>query len=141
MTNWYILTSFLNRIEILCHDINVHIPHHISPKIPSYNLRAAHKSLQENWGKVTSIMPISFYASSWNKWGPTLNSKTLPMSELKNTSANYWYLNFLCWKNSIWMRLVGIGDWWRQSWRCVTCTIRSKIMFPSMKLPLKNLVQ
>ncbi|XP_073044175.1 omega-6 fatty acid desaturase, chloroplastic-like [Primulina eburnea] len=38
-------------IEILCHDINVHIPHHISPKIPSYNLREAHKSLQENWGK------------------------------------------------------------------------------------------
>ncbi|KAK1323106.1 hypothetical protein QJS10_CPA02g01281 [Acorus calamus] len=38
-------------IEILCHDINVHIPHHISPRIPSYNLRAAHQSLQENWGK------------------------------------------------------------------------------------------
>ncbi|XP_077238106.1 omega-6 fatty acid desaturase, chloroplastic-like isoform X2 [Tasmannia lanceolata] len=38
-------------IEILGHDINVHIPHHISPRIPSYNLRAAHQSLQENWGK------------------------------------------------------------------------------------------
>ncbi|RXH74260.1 hypothetical protein DVH24_028981 [Malus domestica] len=38
-------------IETLCHDINVHIPHHISPRIPSYNLRAAHKSLQQNWGK------------------------------------------------------------------------------------------
>lgn len=38
-------------IEILCHDINVHIPHHISPRIPSYNLRAAHESLEQNWGK------------------------------------------------------------------------------------------
>ncbi|KAL4181846.1 hypothetical protein AMTRI_Chr12g273040 [Amborella trichopoda] len=38
-------------IEILCHDINVHIPHHVSPRIPSYNLRLAHRSLQENWGK------------------------------------------------------------------------------------------
>ncbi|CAO2822512.1 unnamed protein product [Amaranthus hypochondriacus] len=38
-------------IEILCHDINVHIPHHVSPKIPSYNLRAAQQSLDENWGK------------------------------------------------------------------------------------------
>eukprot|EP00252_Welwitschia_mirabilis_P017664 TRINITY_DN390_c0_g1_i1.p1 TRINITY_DN390_c0_g1~~TRINITY_DN390_c0_g1_i1.p1 ORF type:complete len:443 (-),score=57.76 TRINITY_DN390_c0_g1_i1:241-1569(-) len=38
-------------IEILCHDINVHIPHHISPRIPSYNLRAAYKSLQQNWSK------------------------------------------------------------------------------------------
>lgn len=38
-------------IEILCHDINVHIPHHISQKIPSYNLRLAHDSLRKNWGK------------------------------------------------------------------------------------------
>ncbi|KAF9680663.1 hypothetical protein SADUNF_Sadunf06G0144900 [Salix dunnii] len=38
-------------IEILCHDINVHIPHHVSSRIPHYNLRMAHKSLQENWGK------------------------------------------------------------------------------------------
>ncbi|XVF35550.1 hypothetical protein REPUB_Repub18cG0155400 [Reevesia pubescens] len=36
-------------IEILCHDIIVHIPHHISSRIPSYNIRAAHKSIQENW--------------------------------------------------------------------------------------------
>ncbi|WCJ29908.1 Omega-6 fatty acid desaturase chloroplastic [Euphorbia peplus] len=41
-------------IEILCHDINVHIPHHISSRIPSYNLRAAHRSIQENWGKYTN---------------------------------------------------------------------------------------
>nr|UDV78693.1 fatty acid desaturase 6.2 [Perilla frutescens] len=46
-------------IEVLCHDINVHIPHHISPRIPSYNLRAAHKSLQENWGKYMN-------EASWN---------------------------------------------------------------------------
>ncbi|KAK7265095.1 hypothetical protein RJT34_32711 [Clitoria ternatea] len=46
-------------IEILCHDINVHIPHHVSPRIPSYNLRAAHKSIQENWGKYLN-------EASWN---------------------------------------------------------------------------
>lgn len=38
-------------VEILCHDINVHIPHHISQRIPSYNLRMAHDSLRQNWGK------------------------------------------------------------------------------------------
>eukprot|EP00249_Psilotum_nudum_P026976 c34152_g1_i1 orf=245-1597(+) len=38
-------------IEILCHDISVHIPHHISQKIPSYNLRLAYDSLRKNWGK------------------------------------------------------------------------------------------
>ncbi|WNZ27419.1 fatty acid desaturase [Leptolyngbya sp. NK1-12] len=38
-------------VEILCHDINVHVPHHISVAIPAYNLRAAHASLQQNWGR------------------------------------------------------------------------------------------
>ncbi|MEL6606300.1 MAG: fatty acid desaturase [Cyanobacteria bacterium J06614_10] len=38
-------------IEFLCHDINVHIPHHVSTGIPSYNLRKAHANLKENWGE------------------------------------------------------------------------------------------
>ena len=37
-------------VEFLCHDINVHVPHHISTGIPWYNLRKAHQSLKENWG-------------------------------------------------------------------------------------------
>lgn len=37
-------------VEFLCHDINVHVPHHISTGIPFYNLRLAHRSLKENWG-------------------------------------------------------------------------------------------
>ncbi len=37
-------------VEILCHDINVHVPHHISVGIPSYNLRQAHAILKETWG-------------------------------------------------------------------------------------------
>ena len=37
-------------VEVLCHDINVHVPHHISTGIPSYNLRLAHASLKSNWG-------------------------------------------------------------------------------------------
>jgi acyl-lipid omega-6 desaturase (Delta-12 desaturase) len=40
-------------VEFLCHDINVHIPHHISTAIPSYNLRRAHHILQERWGHYT----------------------------------------------------------------------------------------
>ncbi len=38
-------------VEILCHDINVHIPHHISTAIPAYNLRKAHAIIKENWGE------------------------------------------------------------------------------------------
>lgn len=37
-------------VEVLCHDINVHVPHHISVAIPAYNLRMAHASLKQNWG-------------------------------------------------------------------------------------------
>ncbi len=38
-------------VEILCHDINVHVPHHVSTGIPSYNLRKAHANLKANWGE------------------------------------------------------------------------------------------
>jgi acyl-lipid omega-6 desaturase (Delta-12 desaturase) len=37
-------------VEFLCHDINVHVPHHVCVAIPSYNLRKAHQSLKQNWG-------------------------------------------------------------------------------------------
>jgi len=38
-------------VEYLCHNINVHVPHHFSTSIPSYNLKKAHRSLKQNWGK------------------------------------------------------------------------------------------
>lgn len=37
-------------VEFLCHHINVHIPHHLSTAIPSYNLRMVHDSLKQTWG-------------------------------------------------------------------------------------------
>ena len=47
-------------VEILCHDINVHIPHHLSVAIPSYNLRKAHLSIQETWGEYTQIRQFNW---------------------------------------------------------------------------------
>ncbi|KAF8066409.1 FAD6 [Scenedesmus sp. PABB004] len=38
-------------VEFLCHDISVHVPHHVSSKIPWYNLRKANESLKANWGQ------------------------------------------------------------------------------------------
>jgi omega-6 fatty acid desaturase (delta-12 desaturase) len=38
-------------VEVLCHDINVHVPHHLSTAIPSYNLRDAYAIIKENWGE------------------------------------------------------------------------------------------
>ena len=37
-------------IEVLCHDINVHVPHHVSVGVPSYNLRQAHAALKRSLG-------------------------------------------------------------------------------------------
>jgi len=37
-------------VDFLCHDISVHVPHHVSSAIPHYNLRMAYDSLKKNWG-------------------------------------------------------------------------------------------
>lgn len=37
-------------VDFLCHDISVHVPHHVSPAIPHYRLRLAYDSLKKNWG-------------------------------------------------------------------------------------------
>ncbi|MGD1931673.1 MAG: fatty acid desaturase [Leptolyngbyaceae cyanobacterium] len=51
-------------VEVLCHDINVHVPHHISVGIPSYNLRAAHQSLMANWGEHVYVRQFSWQLMS-----------------------------------------------------------------------------
>eukprot|EP00210_Caulerpa_lentillifera_P001843 g1772.t1 len=38
-------------VDFLTHDISWHVPHHVSSKIPWYNLRTATESLRENWGE------------------------------------------------------------------------------------------
>ncbi|EFJ18198.1 hypothetical protein SELMODRAFT_153911 [Selaginella moellendorffii] len=57
---WYAVEAQLNGtvhcdypawIDLLCHDISVHIPHHVSTKIPSYNLRKAYAAIQEKWDR------------------------------------------------------------------------------------------
>ena len=50
-------------VEVLCHDISVHVPHHISTGIPSYNLRLAHQSLKDAWGDRVHIREEKF---TWN---------------------------------------------------------------------------
>jgi acyl-lipid omega-6 desaturase (Delta-12 desaturase) len=40
-------------VEFLCHDINVHVPHHVNSKIPWYNLRMATDALRKYYGEVS----------------------------------------------------------------------------------------
>lgn len=41
--------NFPGWIELLSHDINVHIPHHLAPGIPFYHLRTAHAALKAHY--------------------------------------------------------------------------------------------
>jgi len=36
-------------VDFLCHDISVHVPHHVSSAIPHYNLRLAYSAIRKNW--------------------------------------------------------------------------------------------
>lgn len=54
--------SFPAWFEFLCHDINLQIPHYLSPDIPCYNLRLAHESvMQSRWKD-----KISHYHFGWD---------------------------------------------------------------------------
>ena len=47
-------------LEFLEHDINVHVPHHIAPRIPCYNLRRAHAGLRRTWPTLVREIPFSW---------------------------------------------------------------------------------
>lgn len=47
--------DFPGWVDFLTHDISWHVPHHVSTKIPWYNLRMATESLRTNWGQVRAL--------------------------------------------------------------------------------------
>jgi omega-6 fatty acid desaturase (delta-12 desaturase) len=71
--------SYPRWVEILCHDINVHIPHHISVAVPSYRLRQAHRSLLVHWGDHMQMRRFS--------WG--LMKEIVDYCHLHDPEANY----------------------------------------------------
>ncbi|XP_038695420.1 omega-6 fatty acid desaturase, chloroplastic-like [Tripterygium wilfordii] len=71
--------DFPRWVEILCHHSNVHVPHHVSTRIPSYNLSEAHKSLQANWGKYLT-------EATWN-W--RLMKTIMTMCHVYDKDRNY----------------------------------------------------
>ncbi|KAF2313141.1 hypothetical protein GH714_009472 [Hevea brasiliensis] len=54
---WKIADFSLCRIEVLCHDINIHIPRHISSRIPSYNLLYLNEATW-NWHLMKTAMTM-----------------------------------------------------------------------------------
>ena len=68
-------------VEVLCHDINVHVPHHISTAIPSYNLRLAHRSLEQNWGA---------YLHDECRFSWSLMKQITDQCHLYSSDSGYW---------------------------------------------------
>jgi omega-6 fatty acid desaturase (delta-12 desaturase) len=66
-------------VEFLAHKINVHVPHHVSTRIPSYNLRKAHAILKEKWGEYMNEAVFG--------WG--LMKDILSNCSLYNEQTNY----------------------------------------------------
>ncbi|KAK9842044.1 hypothetical protein WJX81_005821 [Elliptochloris bilobata] len=76
--------DFPRWVEFLCHDINVHVPHHISTKIPWYNLRAATDSLRANWGQYMTEA----------KWNPRMMKTIFTELHLYDEDKNYVPFDF-----------------------------------------------
>ena len=77
-------------IEVLCHDINVHVPHHLCPAIPSYNLRKAHDALRSSWGAHLVERTFSWgllreIVNTCHIYDPTVNYRSIP--ELRSSLA------------------------------------------------------
>ncbi len=47
-------------LEIIIHDFNIHIPHHVSTAIPSYHLKPAYNSLKEKYGDIMPEHNLTF---------------------------------------------------------------------------------
>jgi acyl-lipid omega-6 desaturase (Delta-12 desaturase) len=59
-------------LEFLVLNINIHIPHHISVRIPWYNLKSAAKVLQDNFPEYYQELPFHWADMNWIVWAPFL---------------------------------------------------------------------
>jgi len=88
------------------------------------------------WWRETTIgksLFINGYISS------IVKHYTFSLKSLYLTNATFQiYFGTFSHMHNIWTRLVGIDDWWRQSWLNVMCMIRTEIMLPLMNLTLRN---
>ena len=66
-------------IEVLCFDINVHVPHHLSPRIPHYRLRLAYDAIKAKYGEYCNEA----------KWGVKLMSMLVRQPHIYDEETNY----------------------------------------------------
>ena len=63
---------FYRWLEWMWCDINIHIPHHIAPKVPWYHLREASQAIQADWPEYYQSRPFSPEQLSWFARTPLL---------------------------------------------------------------------
>ncbi len=59
-------------LEYLVLNINIHIPHHISVRIPWYHLKGAARSLKEKYPEYYQELPFRFKDMNWIVWAPLI---------------------------------------------------------------------
>ena len=59
-------------LEFLVLNINIHIPHHVSVRIPWYHLKPAAKALQKAYPEYYQELPFLFRDMSWIVWAPVI---------------------------------------------------------------------
>jgi omega-6 fatty acid desaturase (delta-12 desaturase) len=59
-------------LEYLVLNINIHIPHHISVRIPWYHLKPAARALREAHPELYQEVPFRFREMSWIVWAPVI---------------------------------------------------------------------
>lgn len=74
---------FPSWFEYLVLNINVHIPHHVSVRIPWYNLKLAAKHLQKSYPELYQEIPFKFRDMSWIVKAPFL---------VKNSQLGYYQM-------------------------------------------------
>jgi omega-6 fatty acid desaturase (delta-12 desaturase) len=59
-------------LEYLVLNINIHIPHHVSVRIPWYHLKPAAKALKKAYPEYYQELPFRFRDMSWIIWAPVI---------------------------------------------------------------------
>lgn len=76
-------------VEKLCHDINVHVPHHLSPRIPHYRLRMAYDGIKEKYGKYVNEAEFNMKLVKVLVTEPHVYNEETNYLPFKNFSSRY----------------------------------------------------
>jgi hypothetical protein len=106
-------------VEFLCHDISVHVPHHVSSKIPWYNLRKANDSLKQNWGQYMTSCTFNWRMMKTIFTGEGGSGARVQARDNRTGAGECLWI-------SSWRSACGSTQLARMYWRRVSCTVPAR---------------